>query len=184
MRQKNLYFIILSLVLASYLPGYSQTTSNGDIDIGFYQISGYTLSNKYLEYKDYREGIVLNGMSYFLGSKIGFLDLKATGIAKRDQTSTLWLGKYGRYYLNLSWDQIPHSFSNHSKLFFTETQKGVFTLADSIQSRLQAAQSDTQATRLLMASYLSQAQKYPLSYRRDKAIGDIKPPAGPRAVLT
>jgi len=162
------------MVLALSVEIKSQTTSNGQIDIGFYQISGYTLSNKYLEYKDYREGIALNGLSYFLGSKIGFLDLKATGIAKKDQTSTLRLGKYGRYYLNLSWDQIPHSFSNHSKLFFTETQNGVYILADSIQARLQAAALDTQATRLLMASYLSQAQRFPLFYRRDKAIGEVK----------
>ncbi len=174
MKKKNLVFVILSLVLASFVPGYSQTTSNGDIDIGFYQISGYTLSNKYLEYRDYKEGIVLNSISYLIGSKIGFLEVNAKGIAKNDQTSTLRLGKYGRYYLGLSWDQIPHSFSNHSKLFFTETQKGVYILADSIQARLQAAASDTQATRLLMASYLTQAQRFPLSYRRDKAIGEVK----------
>ena len=170
MKKKSLFFLILSLTL--FLPVYSQTTSSGDVDIGFYQISGYTLSNKYLEYRDYREGIALNGLSYFLGSKIGFLDLKATGIARNDQTSALRLGKYGRYYLNLSWDQTPHIFSNHSKLFFSETQKGVYTLADSIQARLQGA-SDAQI-RSLMASYLSQAQRFPLSYRRDKAIGEVK----------
>ncbi len=174
MKKKNLAFVILALCLAGSGKIYSQTTSNGQVDLGFYQISGHPLSNKYLEYRDYKEGLVLNRISYLIGSKIGFLEVNAKGVAKNDQTSTLRLGKYGRYYLNLSWDQIPHSFSNHSKLFFTETQKGVYVIADSIQSRLQAAASDTQATRLLMASYLSQAQKYPLSYRRDKAIGEVK----------
>lgn len=172
MKKKSLNFIILSLVLFSFLQVQGQTTSEGEVDFGFYQISGHPLSNKYLEYRDYRENLVLNGLSYYLSSKIGFLQANAKGIAKNDQTSTLRLGKYGRYYLNLSWNQIPHSFSNHSKLFFSESQKGVYTLADSIQARLQGA-TDAQI-RSLMASYLSQAQKFPLSYRRDKLVGEVK----------
>ena len=172
MKKKSLFLLILSLALINFLPVYSQTTSSGDVDIGFYQISGYTLSNKYLEYRDYREGVVLNRISYLMGSKIGFLEVNAKGIAKNDQNSALRLGKYGRYYLSLSWDQTPHIFSNHSKLFFSETQKGVYAVADSIQARLQTA-SDS-LIRLLMASYLSQAQRFPLSYRRDKAIGEVK----------
>lgn len=174
MNRKNLVCIILTLVLVSTGQVKSQTTSNGQIDLGYYQISGHPLSNKYLEYRDYRENVVLNSLSYYLGSKIGFLEINAKGISKNDQNSTLRLGKYGRYYLDFSWDQTPHSFSNHSKLFFNETQKGVYSIADSIQSRLQAAASVDSVTRLLMASYLSQAQRFPLSYRRDKAIGEVK----------
>ena len=86
MKTKCLFFLILSLALINFLPVYSQTTSSGDVDIGFYQISGYTLSNKYLEYRDYREGVVLNKISYLMGSKIGFLEVNAYGIAKNDQS--------------------------------------------------------------------------------------------------
>lgn len=171
--KKNVALTSLIFFLACLAKINAQTTSSGDIDFGFYQISGYTLSNKYLEYKDYREGIVINGLSYYLGSKIGFLDLKAKGIAKRDQSSNLRMGKYGRYYLEASWDQIPHVFSNHSRLFLNETQKGVYTISDSIQAHLQRI-TNNDSMRIAIANYLSQAQRFPLSYRRDKAVGEIK----------
>ncbi len=174
MNRKNLFCIILTLVLVSTVKVNSQTTSRGEVDFGFYQISGHPLSNKFLEYKDYRENLVLNSASYWLGSNRGFLEARIKGVSKNDQSSSLRLGKYGRYYLEGSWDQIPHFFSNHSRLFLSETQKGGYSIADSMQSRLQAASADTQATRLWRASYLSQAQRFPLSYRRDKAIGEVK----------
>lgn len=171
--KKNIILLSPILLLVGLVTVQGQTTSSGDVDFGFYQISGYTLSNKYLEYKDYQEGIVLNSASYLLGSKIGFLQISAKNVAKSDQGSFLRLGKYGRYYLEAGWDQTPHFLSNNSRLFLAEIQQGVFTIADSIQAELQRI-TNNDSMRVAMANYLSQAQRFPLSIKRDKAQGGVK----------
>jgi MtrB/PioB family decaheme-associated outer membrane protein len=161
-------------VALSFTLSFAQDNSGGEVDFGFYQITGHPVSGKFWEYRDWRENLLTHKLGYRLGTKFGLLEAGLWNVAQKDQAGMIGLGKAGRYRIEADWNQTPHFLSNHSRLFLNEASPGVFTISDSIQAQLEAVSANPADVRAFMESYLSQARAYPLDFRRDKAQGVVR----------
>ena len=98
-----------------------------------------TDSAKFIEYRDFDDGALgflsLSGES---GDGERYLDFDASRIGRDDGRYTLGYGVWGRYALNVDYNQIVHNFANNGRLLFNRTGPGRFEIADATQSFLQS----------------------------------------------
>lgn len=130
--------VSLGLLLGSPSLGPAQTdlgtiVATGELEVGgrFIPEDSSTFgSSEYEEYREQRPGVFGNarlllegkeGKYYFEGS--------ATDIAERDQHYEVASGRYGRYRLELEFDEFVHVFSNTARSPYTDQGDGVLTLS-------------------------------------------------------
>ena len=75
-----------------------------------------------------------------LGSKYYFSLLSQKAVY-RDQSYLATFGNYGKLRLQFRYDEIPHTYSNTTRTYFTQTAPGVWSYPSALRSQLQAAAS-------------------------------------------
>lgn len=122
-------------------------------------------SSKYEEYREQRPGIFGNarillegkeGKYYFEGS--------ATDVGERDQHYEVASGRYGRYRLELEFDESLHVFSNAARTLYTNEGGGVLTFPDATQSTIEGLGTNALKSAALQSA-LSGATGVPLRFR-------------------
>jgi MtrB/PioB family decaheme-associated outer membrane protein len=139
--------------------------ATGDVEVGGRGVSGDWGSAKYEEYREQRPGIFGNAQ-ILLEGKEGryYFEGMATDIAERDQHYEIASGRYGRYRLELEYDEHPHVFSNTARTLYTNQGGGVLTFPDATQAAIQAAVGNA-AKSALLATALGGATGVPLRFR-------------------
>lgn len=129
------------------------TVATGEVEVGGRTITGDFGSSKYEEYREQRPGVFGNAR-FLVEGKEGkyFLEGQATDIAEDDQHYGLRIGRYGRYRLELEYDETPHVFSNRARTLYGDEGNGVLTLPDATQSAIQAGGSAALGSALSLAS--------------------------------
>lgn len=157
--------VALGLLLSTPSPGSAQTDlgpviATGEAEVGGRGISGDFRSSKYEEYREQKPGAFGN-VRILLEGKEGryYFEGLATDIAERDQHYEIASGRYGRYRLELEFDEHPHVFSNAARTLYTNEGGGVLTLPDTTQSAIQAGGSAA------LQSALAGATGVPLRFR-------------------
>lgn len=161
----------LLLGIASLAPAQTDLGNvvlTGEVEVGGRAVIGDLRdwgSSEYEEYREQRPGIFGNarlllegkeGKYYFEGS--------ATDIGERDQHYNVSSGRYGRYRLELEFDEFVHVFSNTARTLYTDQGGGVLTFPDATQSTIQAAVGNA-AKSAALQSALNGATAVPLRFR-------------------
>jgi MtrB/PioB family decaheme-associated outer membrane protein len=139
--------------------------ATGEVEVGGRGVSGDWGSSKYEEYREQRPGVFGNAR-ILLEGKEGryYFEGLATDIAERDQHYEIASGRYGRYRLELEFDEHPHVYSNAARTLYTNQGGGVLTFPDSTQAAIQAAVGNP-AKSAALESALNGATGAPLRFR-------------------
>lgn len=111
---------------------------HGAVEAGGEPLSVEHREGKFGEYRDIPENAVLNEVRVRgeHADRDYFLDFRVEDAIQEDQRYRLRMGKYGRYEVEVEWDQIPHLFSTSGSTLFTRNENGDLQLADGIQQLL------------------------------------------------
>ncbi len=159
----------VALLLITPFPAAAETdlgpaVATGEVEVGGRPITGDFGSSKYEEYREQRPGVFGNAKVLVEGKEGKyFLEGSATDVAEDDQHYELRIGRYGRYRLELEYDELPHVFSNRARTLYTDTGNGVLTLPDATQSAIQAGATSA-AKSAALQSALSTAGFVPLRF--------------------
>jgi MtrB/PioB family decaheme-associated outer membrane protein len=100
--------------------------------------------SKFNEYRDVRNGFYVPHFDLrtdtIFGSKY-YAALQSQKTIYHDQSYLATFGEYGKFQLQLRYDEIPHIYSNTTRTLFTETAPGVWSFPAAIRGTLQAAAS-------------------------------------------
>src|SRR5262249_14765203 len=99
---------------------------------------------KFNEYRDVRDGFYVPHFDLrsddIFGSKY-HAALQSQKTIYHDQSYLATFGEYGKFRLQLRYDEIPHIYSNPSRTLYTETAPGVWSFPAAVRATLQAAAS-------------------------------------------
>jgi MtrB/PioB family decaheme-associated outer membrane protein len=95
---------------------------------------------KFEEFGEIRSGLWLGILNLGMASKDGryVVDFWGENIGLNNQYYSLNMAKIGEHYLMLEWDQIPHLISTSAKTIFSGTGTTFLSVADPLQTNLQA----------------------------------------------
>lgn len=97
-------------------------------------------SAKFSEYREVPNGFVLEQFLFRWEPKTGyFLDLSARDVSQLDQRLGLEFGKRDLWKFHFNWTENPRQWTDEAHQLFAYRGSGVFTLADTFQSAVQAA---------------------------------------------
>ena len=156
------------LSVASAQVDLGAVTATGEVEVGGRFVpegSSAFGSSKYEEYREQRPGVFGNarlllegkeGKYYFEGS--------ATDIAERDQHYEVASGRYGRYRLELEFDELVHVFSNTARTLYSDQGGGALDFPDATQSTIQGLGTSALKSAALQSA-LSGATAVPLRFR-------------------
>ena len=114
------------------------TTVHGVVDAGGQPTSVDGRPGKFKEYRDIPDNAVINQVQ-IRGENDEhdyFAEFRAEDAIQDDQRYQLRMGKYGRYELEVEWDQIPHLLTTTGRTLFTDKGDGEFQLADELRQIL------------------------------------------------
>lgn len=142
-------------------------TLKGEVEIGGRHIFGDSRSSKFEEYREIRNSWFVDGLKLDAENKeqTRFYQFRAVDIEAEDQSYLLRLGRYGKYEVELGWDQIPHVFSNTGRSLFGG-DPGNLTIPSSVRAALQAAASPLD-TATIRSTVNANARDIDLRLRRD-----------------
>ncbi len=140
-------------------------TLSGEAEFGGRLVTGDTSSSKFEEYRDLDTGF-FGSVNFLIEGKEGkyFFSGSATDIAEGDQHYEARIGRYGRYRLELEYDEMPHQFSNTARSLYTRTDS-VLDFPDATQAALQGA-ATAAARAAILGGALSGAQTVPLEFEQ------------------
>ena len=155
----------LLLGIASLAPAQTDLGNvvlTGEVEVGGRAVIGDLRdwgSSEYEEYREQRPGIFGNGR-ILLEGKEGkyYFEGSATDIAERDQHYEVASGRYGRYRLELEFDEHPHVLSNAARTLYTNQGGGVLTIPDATQTLIGGTSAG-------LATQLGLATGVPLRFR-------------------
>lgn len=116
----------------------SENFQFGEIHLGITQTDSNSLSSKFMEYRDIRDGVVVP--AFRLKGEYDGLTYEAFGgnVQQRDQFYGLRLGK-DSIRLEGTYNRIPHNFGNAGRTLLTQTSEGVWQMSDTLQRNFQNA---------------------------------------------
>lgn len=119
----------------------TQAVITGDFDIGGRATSVSGSKDKFGEYRDLRNGFMLNDMRLRLEneSKPYYLDLKIQNATRDDESYGVKSGVYGKWTFAASFDRTPHNF-NTGTLILNGAGTGKLGIANAVQTSLQASE--------------------------------------------
>ena len=87
-------------------------------------------SAPFRDYRDFRDGVVLNHLHLGLErtSTAHYLDFTAGAVGRDDQHYRATLGRYGAFRVNLDFSQIPKAFTDQARTVFHGAGSGNLTL--------------------------------------------------------
>ncbi len=106
-------------------------------------------TSKFNEYGDRRNGFVVTRFSLnyddILGTK-NYVSLQSQSTFYKNQSYLGTLGRYGKFKVQLRYDEIPHIFTNTARSLYVETSRGVLTILPATKQILQDRSSIVCAT--------------------------------------
>jgi MtrB/PioB family decaheme-associated outer membrane protein len=103
----------------------------GGFDIGGVGLPGGERGSPNLRtYRVIEEGFVASRIQLGIETKDQrwFLNFQGLDISKNDQDYQVSLGQYGRYRLDLEWDQIPHLYDQEVRSPYLRSEGGIYNL--------------------------------------------------------
>ena len=145
---KKLIFISFATLISGFLllPLYvfaEEDTVSGKAGVILRSVDGARESSKFEEYRDIPEGVSGEVDIRYKKKDTYFFEFKAKDIAEDDQKLKLSTGRYGKYRIELIYDQIPHRFAYDAKTLYGGVGSGNLVLGDRMQSDLQGSTSST-----------------------------------------
>lgn len=136
----------------------------GEATLGVRGIGGSFSSAEYEEYREQRPGLFGSG-SFLLEDpeRRGFFRGWLEDVGEHDERYALEAGRYGRYRLELEYDELPHVYSNFARSLYSTSHDAVLTLPAGLQASLEALSGAAQSTALGAA--LSDARSKSLELR-------------------
>lgn len=121
--------LILLLVCAAPAGAFGQDTSSyrtsGRVAVGPQLVTNSTNSAKLTEYRDLRDNRFPLELELDALRPGGlYFGLKGDNVTRRDQHVGLMVGDIGRWRLDLSWSELPHTLSNKAMSPYVETSPG------------------------------------------------------------
>lgn len=137
--------IAISFAVLAALPLHTVAQETGDglsnvsglIDVTGEVGDGQHESPKFDEYKDTPNGAVGNIELNYRDDEDRWVSLDTTHIALLDQRTNLSGGQYGKYKIDLQYDQTPHRFAHEAWTMYSGLGSGDMTLPDAMQADLQ-----------------------------------------------
>jgi MtrB/PioB family decaheme-associated outer membrane protein len=106
-------------------------------------------TSKFNEYRDVRDGFYVRRFNLhyddIFGSKY-YVSLKSQKAIYHDQSYLATFGQYGKFRLQLRYDEIPHTYTNTTRTLFTETAPGVWSYPAAMRAAMQATTSANSAS--------------------------------------
>ncbi len=134
----------------------SSETERGPIEFGFRTFWGDVYgrpdlpfkpelnTSKLNEYSDLRKNVFIRraniNLDDFLGTR-NYLSYQTQSSFYKNQSHLATFGQFGKFKLQVRYDEIPHLYTNTARTLYTETQPGVYTLPLSFRQALAAASS-------------------------------------------
>jgi len=144
-------------------------TVKGEMELGGRQIYGERGSSKFEEYREIRNGLFLDLFKLEVEDKEQrrFYQFRVKDAVEEDQNYLLRLGSYGKYEVQLEWDQLPHVFSNTGRSLFGG-DPGNLTISSLVRTTLQtAAAPATPDTATIRTTVNENVRGIDLRLRRD-----------------
>jgi MtrB/PioB family decaheme-associated outer membrane protein len=115
--------------------------AGGLVNVGIQQKNVNGSSEKFEEYRDVKNGFLVNDAAVRLeqDSTHFFLDVMIKNPVQENEFYSVTGGKHGRYKYNLFYDSIPHNFTGGALLFNGAGTNRLF-IADNVQNSLQAVE--------------------------------------------
>ena len=118
---------------------------SGDFDIGGRASSVSGSKDKFSEYRDVRNGFMVNDMRLRLENepKFYYMDLKIQNATRDDASYGVRSGVYGKWNFAASFDRTPHNF-NTGTLILNGAGSNRLGIANAVQTSLQASEQTRQ----------------------------------------
>ncbi|HUS19615.1 MAG TPA: MtrB/PioB family outer membrane beta-barrel protein [Terriglobales bacterium] len=97
-------------------------------------------TSKFNEYRDVRSGFFVRRARLHLDDVFGannYLSLQSEKAIYKDQSYLVTLGQYGKFKVQMRYDEIPHVYSNTARTLYVQTAPGVFTIPLALRNTLQ-----------------------------------------------
>lgn len=119
----------------------SSSIISGDFNIGGQKKSVSGALEKFQEYRDVRDGFLLNDMRMRMESesKPYYLDFKVQNATRSDEAYKAKLGAYGKWGVAMSFDRTPHNFFQGT-MILGGAGTGRLTIGNQVQVNLQASE--------------------------------------------
>jgi MtrB/PioB family decaheme-associated outer membrane protein len=108
-------------------------------------------TSKLNEYSDIQRNLYVRRARISLTDVLGtnnYLSYETQSSFYRNQSHLASFGQYGKFLAQFRYDEIPHTYANTARTFYTETQPGVFTIPLIIRQGLQTASSTGTAAQI------------------------------------
>jgi MtrB/PioB family decaheme-associated outer membrane protein len=101
-------------------------------------------TSKFNEYRDIRNGFFVRRADVrfdnILNTK-NYVSLQTSRAVYRDQSYLASFGQYGLFKIQFRYDEIPHIYSNTTRMLFTQTSPGIYVFPALARQALQATAS-------------------------------------------
>lgn len=142
---------------------------NGDVEFGVRALAGDRSSSQFNQYRDIRPGFFIQRSDINLSDlfqKKYFLNCQTRSTLRKDSDYRCAIGQYGKFRLEIKWDDTPHAFTNTATTLFTESAPGVFTIP-------KPTRTDLQTSAASLPSLLTGAQPLNMSLARKLGSGQF-----------
>jgi MtrB/PioB family decaheme-associated outer membrane protein len=115
-----------------------KATIGGEVNAGVQQKIVDGAGDKFEEYRDVQNGVLLNDLRLKVDGNTTpyYLDIKIKNPVQDNEFYNINGGIHGKFGINLFYDSIPHNFSS-GKLLLNDSGGGRFVIGDAIQQQLQ-----------------------------------------------
>ena len=132
-----------------------EATLSGEASITASALNNVDDSSKFKEYRDFNP--VTGDATIDFGKGSYYLEFRSKDIAEDDQNYKFRVGRYGKYKIELIYDETPHRFDTDAKLLFSGKGTGTLTVDDAIQTSLQTDGLGTATQRDNLTNYVNAA---------------------------
>lgn len=108
-------------------------------------------TSKLNEYSDIRNNFILRRARVNFENVLGthyYVNYQTQSTLYRDQSHLATFGEWNRFKLQFRYDEIPHIYSNTTRILYTQTSPGVYTIPLIVRQSLQTASSTGTAAQI------------------------------------
>ena len=113
--------------------------TRGEASVRYDNVNESSQMSKFNEYRDIKDGATGSAEINAEKDSVFHAGFTADDIGRRTQEFGLTGGKYGEWGIGLGYDATPHNFYDGARTIFDNPSAGVYTVDDSIQAAIQAA---------------------------------------------
>ncbi len=137
----------------------------GEADLGAQKLEGNRNSPNFRTYRVIEEGFVANRLRLGIETKDQrwFSEFQGLDIGKDDQNYQIRMGQYGRYRLDLEWDETPHLYGE-GRTAFLRSEGGALNFPTALAAAVQAAPA---ASKPVLLRQINGSAPFDLKTRND-----------------